>query len=49
MFFKFGLLLSLSTQLLHGFKVEVGEASWNEFADQFPPALKEKLSSTYQL
>ncbi len=39
----------LAVQLLHGFKGEVGEANWREFADQFPPALKEKLSSTYQL
>ena len=36
-------------QLLHGFKGEVGEDSWKEFAKQFPPALKEKLANTYQL
>ena len=37
------------SKLLHGFKVEVGEASWREFIGHFPPALKEKLCSTYQL
>ena len=39
----------LLVQLLQGFKDEVGEESWKEFAKQFPPALNEKLANTYQL
>lgn len=36
-------------KILHGFKNEVGADNWKAFADQFPPALKEKLATTYQV
>ncbi|KAJ1530932.1 hypothetical protein ONE63_005770 [Megalurothrips usitatus] len=34
-------------KILHGFKNQVGEENWKRFADQFPPQLHERLSSTY--
>lgn len=36
-------------QILHGFRNEVGEDNWRVFAEQFPPALKEKLATTYHV
>ena len=36
-------------QILHGFKDQVGDESWNQFAEQFPPALKERLSKNYEV
>ena len=36
-------------QILHGFKNEVGDQNWRVFADQFPPALREKLATLYQV
>jgi len=42
-------LLYCLPQILHGFKNEVGEQNWRVFADQFPPALKEKLATSYQV
>ena len=43
------LVCVLHSQILHGFKNEVGEENWRAFADQFPPTLKEKLATTYQV
>ncbi|XP_063238810.1 transportin-1 [Bacillus rossius redtenbacheri] len=34
-------------KILHGFKTQVGESNWKRFSDQFPPQLKERLSSMY--
>jgi len=36
-------------KILHGFKDQVGDESWNQFAEQFPPALKERLSKNYEV
>lgn len=40
--------LSLS-KILHGFKNQLGEEHWNNFAGQFPAALKERLAANYGL
>ncbi|KAK1877906.1 Transportin-2 [Dissostichus eleginoides] len=34
-------------QILHGFKDQVGEENWQQFSEQFPPLLKERLSACY--
>ena len=36
-------------KILHGFKDQVGEEQWKEFADQFPSALRQRLSDTYSV
>ena len=35
------------SQILHGFKNQVGEENWKRFSDQFPPPLRERLSAHY--
>ena len=34
-------------KILHGFKGQVGEEAWSQFANQFPAPLKERLASNY--
>uniref|UniRef100_A0A8C1TY45 Transportin-1 n=1 Tax=Cyprinus carpio TaxID=7962 RepID=A0A8C1TY45_CYPCA len=34
-------------KILHGFKDQVGEDNWQQFSEQFPPLLKERLSACY--
>lgn len=34
-------------QILHGFKEQVGEENWQQFSEQFPPLLKERLAACY--
>lgn len=34
-------------QILHGFKDQVGEENWQQFSEQFPPLLKERLAAFY--
>ncbi|XP_060757620.1 transportin-2 isoform X1 [Neoarius graeffei] len=34
-------------KILHGFKDQVGEENWQQFCEQFPPQLKERLSACY--
>ncbi|XP_069803808.1 transportin-2 isoform X2 [Dendropsophus ebraccatus] len=34
-------------KILHGFKEQVGEENWNQFSEQFPPLLKERLAAFY--
>lgn len=34
-------------QILHGFKDQVGDENWQQFSEQFPPLLKERLSACY--
>ncbi|GFY75588.1 transportin-1 [Trichonephila inaurata madagascariensis] len=34
-------------EILHGFKNQVGEENWTRFCEQFPPPLKERLSTSY--
>uniref|UniRef100_H3CCA7 Transportin-1 n=1 Tax=Tetraodon nigroviridis TaxID=99883 RepID=H3CCA7_TETNG len=34
-------------KILHGFKEQVGEENWQQFSEQFPPLLKERLSACY--
>ncbi|TRZ01377.1 hypothetical protein DNTS_034929 [Danionella cerebrum] len=34
-------------KILHGFKDQVGEENWQQFSEQFPPQLKERLSACY--
>ncbi|KAK5608335.1 Transportin-2 [Crenichthys baileyi] len=34
-------------KILHGFKDQVGEENWQQFSEQFPPLLKERLSACY--
>lgn len=41
-----GFLFS-SPKILHGFKDQVGEENWQQFSEQFPPLLKERLSACY--
>lgn len=36
-----------SPQILHGFKDQVGEENWQQFSEQFPPLLKERLAAFY--
>lgn len=36
-----------SLQILHGFKEQVGEENWQQFSEQFPPLLKERLAACY--
>ena len=36
-----------SSKILHGFKDQVGEENWQQFSEQFPPLLKERLSACY--
>ncbi|CAB1344321.1 unnamed protein product [Coregonus sp. 'balchen'] len=38
---------SFCTCILHGFKDQVGEENWQQFSEQFPPQLKERLSACY--
>lgn len=37
----------MSPQILHGFKEQVGEENWQQFSEQFPPLLKERLAACY--
>ena len=37
----------VSSQILHGFKNQVGEENWRRFSDQFPLPLKERLATFY--
>lgn len=37
----------LFLKILHGFKDQVGEENWQQFSEQFPPLLKERLSACY--
>ena len=34
-------------QILHGFKNQVGDEGWKRFTDQFPAALRERMSQQY--
>ncbi|NWQ71337.1 TNPO2 protein, partial [Neopipo cinnamomea] len=34
-------------KILHGFKTQVGEENWQQFSEQFPPLLKERLAAFY--
>uniref|UniRef100_A0A672MLW6 Transportin-1 n=1 Tax=Sinocyclocheilus grahami TaxID=75366 RepID=A0A672MLW6_SINGR len=34
-------------KILHGFKDQVGGDNWQQFSEQFPPLLKERLSACY--
>ncbi|KAF4014552.1 hypothetical protein G4228_006811 [Cervus hanglu yarkandensis] len=34
-------------KILHGFKDQVGEENWQQFSEQFPPLLKERLAAFY--
>lgn len=34
-------------EILHGFKNQVGNENWQRFSEQFPPALKERLTANY--
>ncbi|XP_076853365.1 transportin-2 isoform X3 [Brachyhypopomus gauderio] len=34
-------------KILHGFKAQVGEENWQQFCEQFPLQLKERLSACY--
>ena len=34
-------------KILHGFKNQVGEESWERFATQFPSPLKDRLAQNY--
>ncbi|NWS23288.1 TNPO2 protein, partial [Pachyramphus minor] len=34
-------------KILHGFKAQVGEENWQQFSEQFPPLLKERLAAFY--
>lgn len=40
-------LKHMFNEILHGFKNQVGEENWKRFSDQFPPPLKERLSTNY--
>lgn len=40
-------LKHMFTEILHGFKSQVGEDDWQRFSSQFPPMLKERLSQNY--
>ena len=43
-----GRLMSFaSSQILQGFKNQVGEENWKRFSDQFPAALRERLMNSY--
>ncbi|XP_048105028.1 transportin-2-like [Alosa alosa] len=34
-------------KILHSFKEQVGEENWQQFSEQFPPILKERLAACY--
>lgn len=34
-------------QILHAFRLQVGDENWRRFSDQFPPQLQERLSEMY--
>ncbi|XP_071849376.1 transportin-1-like [Apostichopus japonicus] len=36
-------------KILHGFKTQVGEENWNQFSNQFPLPLRERLAASYSL
>jgi len=40
-------LKEIFTKILHGFKGQVGERAWQDFSQQFPAALKERLHTGY--
>uniref|UniRef100_A0A4W3HNA5 Transportin 2 n=1 Tax=Callorhinchus milii TaxID=7868 RepID=A0A4W3HNA5_CALMI len=40
-------LRDMFCKILHGFKEQVGEENWQQFSEQFPPLLKERLSAFY--
>lgn len=42
-------LLFYFSQILHGFKTQVGDENWRQFYDQFPPQLAERLSAMYEI
>jgi len=41
------LFVFLPSQILHGFKEQVGDETWNRFREQFPQPLKERLNANY--
>lgn len=45
--FVFEPILCFVSQILHGFKEQVGEENWQQFSEQFPPLLKERLAACY--
>ncbi|XP_020891809.1 transportin-1 [Exaiptasia diaphana] len=40
-------LKEMFLKILHGFKNQVGEENWKRFSDQFPAALRERLTVNY--
>ncbi|PAV64728.1 hypothetical protein WR25_20562 [Diploscapter pachys] len=42
-------LKEMFASILHGFRVQVGDANWNAFTAQFPAPLKERLSAQYSI
>jgi len=42
-------LKEMFTKILHGFKNQVDEAAWQEFSQQFPAPLKERLQQNYNV
>ncbi|XP_066158041.1 transportin-1 isoform X2 [Euwallacea fornicatus] len=40
-------LKEVFVKILHTFKSQVGDENWRRFSEQFPPQLKERLSSLY--
>ena len=36
-------------KILHGFKEQVGDEQWVQFASQFPPALRQRLNTNYNI
>ncbi|XP_042899657.1 transportin-1 isoform X2 [Parasteatoda tepidariorum] len=40
-------LKNMFYEILHGFKNQVGEENWTKFCEQFPPPLKERLTTSY--
>lgn len=45
--FVFDPVFCFIAQILHGFKEQVGEENWQQFSEQFPPLLKERLAACY--
>lgn len=39
----------ISIQILFAFKSQVGENDWQSFVNEFPPALRQRLFSQYQI
>ncbi|KAJ3615086.1 hypothetical protein NHX12_018654 [Muraenolepis orangiensis] len=38
---------AVASWILHGFKEQVGDDNWQQFSEQFPPLLKERLAACY--